>query len=180
MAIFLIIVSILVWIASLVCLWRKTILGPALSFVALLLISFARKDGFQLLPVNGTILIGWLCMTVVVTLLTMMQPRELTSSSRGVSYMAVGSLTGIAIGLLASTFSASLSVIYSSMIVGVAAGVFFGYLLYTNTPEGRGLRVGAGNFMPILLAKGFPVAITVMQIGVALVLLLAVNNPASL
>ncbi|MDE7160926.1 MAG: hypothetical protein K2O24_08825 [Muribaculaceae bacterium] len=180
MAVFLIILGILVWIASIVCLWRRTILSPGLSFVALLLVSFARRDGYQLLPINGTILIGWLCMAVVVTLLTMMQPRELTASARGTSYMAVGSLTGIAVGLLASTFTASLSMIYSSMIVGVAAGVFFGYILYTNTPDGRGLRIGEGRFMPVLLAKGFPVAITVMQIGVALVLLLAVSSPAGL
>lgn len=174
MATFLIILSVLLWVCSLTVLLKKTIIGPALSFIALFVLSLARKGGFPLLPINSTILIGWLCMTAAVTGLTAMQPRSETDSAKGMGYVVAGALTGMAIGLLATTFGVSLTMTYGAMIIATAAGIFFGYLIYSNTPAGAECSIGSGNFFRSVFAKGFPVAITVMQIGVAAIIALAV------
>ena len=90
--------------------------------------------------------------------------------------MMIGALVGLAVGLLGFTVSSNISLLYSIMILAVIAGIFLGFLLYTQTPSGRPVGPGSGNFFRYLLAKGFPTAITVMQIGVVLVLIIALNN----
>lgn len=115
-------------------------------------------------------------MTVVVMLATMMQPVAVRRQSRGMGYMIGGAFAGLAVGLLGFTVSSSLSLLYGMMIVGVAAGIFLGFLLYTKTPEGSPVGITSGFFFKYLLAKGFPTAITVMQIGVVLVILVALHN----
>ena len=67
-------------------------------------------------------------------------------------------------------------VLYACMILGTAAGCFFGYLIFTNTPRGAPVNFSSGHFFQYLLAKGFPIALAVMMMGIVLVLLLAVNN----
>ena len=59
------------------------------------------------------------------------------------------------------------------MILATVAGICLGFLLYTNTPDGRPVAPRTGHFFKYLLAKGFPTAVTVMQAGVALVLWVA-------
>ena len=46
----------------------------------------------------------------------------------------------------------------------------------SHAPEGAGFGPSSGHFFNYLLAKGFPTAITVMQIGVALVLAIALQK----
>lgn len=170
-----IILSIICWAGSLFLLFRKQLVAPALSYLGLLLLSFARTGDIPYVPINNTILIGWLCMTLVVMLATMLQPPAITAQTRGEGYMLGGALTGMAIGLLGFTFTSSLPLLYGIMIVGTLAGVFFGYLLFTNTPHGAAVGLRSGRFFTYLPAKGFPTAVTVMQIGVALVILVARN-----
>lgn len=177
MEIFLIILSCLLWAASLRALAGRVSLGPALSYLALLTLSFASSpEGIPAVPINGTILIGWLCMTVIVMFATYLQPPKVMAQTRGMWYIIAGALVGLAVGLLGFTFTTSLSLLYALMIVGVVAGIFFGFLLYTNTPDGAPVGIRSGNFFRYLLAKGFPAAITVMQGGVALVILIARHN----
>ena len=176
MAIFLIIVSCLLWLASLWLLRARQIAEPAASVVALLLLSFARKNGWQLLPINITMLTGWLCMTLVVMFACYLQPAAVRAQTKGWGYFTGGALAGMVVGLLGSSLSANISIHYGIMILGTIAGIFLGFLLYTNTPDGRPIAPRSGHFFKYLLAKGFPTAITVMQAGVALVLLLALYN----
>lgn len=82
----------------------------------------------------------------------------------------------LAVGLLGFSISSSLTLRYAYMILATIAGIAFGFLLYTNTPSGKPVGPGSGNFFRYLLAKGFPTAITLMMLGVALVLLIAVKN----
>ena len=171
MSIFLIILSCLLWGASFVALFKRLLLAPGLSYLALVVLSMAQKDGNPLLPVNNVILISWLAITVIVMLLTLMQPPEVRSSTRGMGYLAIGAFAGLAVGLLGFSVAESVSMRYSIMVVATAAGTFLGYLMYHNTPSGRNNSVG---FLSYLLAKGFPTAITIMQAGVPLVLLLAI------
>lgn len=181
MAVLLVILSCVVWLLALASLFRRPIVGPLLSYIGLWLLSLARTKGsygeetYPLLPINNTILLVWACMTIVVMIATILQPDKIKTQNRGTAYMEGGAIAGLAVGLLACTFSTSLSVLYASMVIGVIAGVFFGFLLFTNTPEGGAVNISSGRFFNYLLAKGFPISITVMLPGVACVLALAMS-----
>lgn len=182
MSTFIIIIACLLFaaaLASLSVLPRWQALAPVLSYLGLAAVSLARRDGVQLLPVNSSILMGWLCMTLVVMAASALQPAAVRRASRGTGYILVGALAGLSVGLLGFTVSAGLSLLYGIMITAVAVGVFFGYLLFTNTPAGAGVNFSSGKFFSYLLAKGFPAAITVMQAGVVLVLALALHNASN-
>ena len=128
------------------------------------------------MPVNNNMLISWLCITIVVMLATMLQPIPVRGQSKGMAYIIGGAIVGLAIGLLGFTVSNAIGMLYGIMIVAVAAGIFFGFLLYANTPAGVSVSIGIGNFFRYVMAKGFPTAVTVMQIGLVLVLLIATSN----
>ncbi|MDE7414621.1 MAG: hypothetical protein K2N05_12650 [Muribaculaceae bacterium] len=173
MSLFFIISSCVLWLLSLWLLRGWQTAAPFSSFIALVLLSLAEKNGWQLLPINSTMLMGWLCMTLVVMLACFLQPSAVRAQTKGWGYITGGALAGLAVGLLGSTFPLSISINYGLMIIGVVAGIFLGFLLYTFTPDGRPVAPGSGFFFKYLLAKGFPTAITVMQAGIALVLLIA-------
>lgn len=168
--------SALLLIGAIFCLYGRQAIAPALSYLSLLSLSFISENGYQVLPLNNTILMGWLCMTVVVMFTVILQPEPVRRQTRGMTYFIVGGLAGLAIGLLGFSFCSSISLRYSCMALGVLAGVFLGFLLYSRTPEGRAVRPGSGNFFRYLLAKGFPTALTLIMPGVALVLLVALKN----
>lgn len=172
MSVFLLILSIIVWVAAIASLPSRPLFSPALSYLGLLGISFCNTDGLSWLPVSSNMLISWLCITVVVMMATVMQPAAINRQARGMAYIIGGAAVGLAVGLLGFTISASLPVLYAIMVVATAAGIFFGFLLYSNTPDGRAIGVMSGNFFRYLLAKGFPTAVTVMQIGLVFVLLI--------
>ncbi len=173
MAIFLIILSCLLWLLSLWLLRGRQVAAPAASFLALLLLSLAKENGWQVLPINTTMLTGWLCMTLVVMFACYLQPAAVRAQTKGWGYITGGAVTGMMLGLLGSSFSIGISILYGIMILATVAGTFLGFLLYTNTPDGRPVAPQSGHFFKYLLAKGFPTAVTVMQAGVALVLLVA-------
>ena len=128
MAVFLIILSCLLWAASIRMLMGRQGIAPVLSWLGLGAISLASRDGYHILPVNGTILTAWLCMTVVVTLVSYLQPEAVRRQTRGMGYIAGGALAGMAVGLLACSFTTSIGILYTSMISGTVAGIFFGFL----------------------------------------------------
>lgn len=174
MSTFIIIISILLFLAAIVMLPVRMPAAPSLSFAGLLVISLARNArGYPVIPVNTTILLCWFFMTVVVTIATMMQPAPVRDTSRGMGYITTGAIAGMAVGLLGFTTSYRLNMLYSLMIAATSIGTFLGFLFFTNTPDGRAVGIKSGNFFRYLLAKGFPTAITVMQIGVALVIVIA-------
>ncbi len=176
MATVIIIISIVTWIISMICLLgRRPALGPTLSYLALWWLHYARIDGYKVLPINSTILYTWLAMTLIVIITVIMQPARISSQTRGTGYMLGGALAGLAVGLAAGSVTTAVSVLYGIMIVAVVLCIFFGYLLFTRTPAGRGLNVASGDFFRYLLAKGFPTAITVMMAGIPLVMLMAMR-----
>ena len=176
MSVFLLIASIIMWIAALVTIPARPLYSPAFSYLGLLGISFCETAGVPWLPVNNTMLLSWLCITLVVMMATMLQPLEIRRQTRGMAYIMGGALVGLAIGLLGFTVSAKIGMLYGIMIVAVAVGIFFGFLLYSNTPHGRAINVSTGEFFRYLTAKGFPAAVAVMQIGLVLVLLIATRG----
>lgn len=172
-----IISAILLWLAAGWMLFRNQILAPALSFLGMLVMSYAStSEGIPLIPINGTILMGWLGMTLVVMAATAMQTQAIRAQQRGMGYMLMGALTGMVLGLLGFSFSLPLQMLYGIMVLATAAGLFFGYLFFTRTPEGVNVGFRSGHFFRYLLAKGFPVAISVMILGVVLVVYIATQQ----
>lgn len=177
MSVFLLIVSILFWVASIVALPKRPIYAPALSFLGLLCMSFCNSgDGVQWLPINSPMLYSWLSITIVVMIATFLQPVSIRTSSKGMAYIIGGAFVGLAVGLLGYSATTDESMLYGIMAIAVVIGIFFGYLIYSRTPAGRSFWPGSGKFFGYLLAKGFPTAVTVIQIGLIFVLLILVNN----
>lgn len=176
MTVFLLVMSLLLWIASIWCLYGRQTIAPALSFMALFLLSLMKENGYSILPLNGAILSGWMCMTLAVIVVSVLQPEPMRRQTRGMAYIIGGGIVGLTVGLLGFSVTSSLSLRYACMILTIIAGIAFGFLIYTNTPDGRPVRPGSGHFFKYLLAKGFPTAITLMQLGVALVLYVALKN----
>ena len=174
---FWIIISCLLFALTFWFIYRNQLLAPAFSYMGLLAMSMAKDStGAPLLPVNTAILISWLCMTLVVMVATVMQREAVRRQTRGVWFMAIGSVTGMAVGLLGFSFTLDLPLLYAIMVLATLAGCFFGYMLFTNTPRGAAVGLRSGHFFSYLAAKGFPIALSVMMMGVVLVLTLAIHN----
>lgn len=178
MAIFLIILGILCWLGAIASLPKRILIAPALSYCGLILISFAKSGGYPIVPVSTPMTLSWLAITLVVMLIIILQDPAVRQQSRGVNYLTLGGIAGMAVGLLASSLSSSLSLLYALMIIAAAAGTVLGMILFSNTPEGKGVSPASGNFFRYLLAKGFPVLITVAQIGIVAVISIAAHLPA--
>ena len=176
MSVFLLILSILFWLAALVLLPSRPLLAPALSYLGMLSISFCNTGGVPWVPINNQMIISWVCITVVVMMATMLQPSAVRNQTRGMAYIIGGGIVGMVVGLLGFTVSSAIGMLYGIMIIATIAGIFFGFLLYSNTPDGRPMRIGGGLFFKYLLAKGFPTAVTLMQIGLVFVLLIALRG----
>ncbi|MDE5843530.1 MAG: hypothetical protein K2H35_07345 [Muribaculaceae bacterium] len=176
MMIFLIILACLLWLGAFLALPKRIILGPALSFCALLVLSFAKKDGYSIFHLTGGMQLSWLVITLLVMMIIMMQNPAVRQQSRGVVYMEVGAIAGLAIGLLGCTFTTNLNLLYALAIIGIAAGIFLGFLMFTNTPDGRDVNLPSGRFFKYLLAKGFPVLVTAAQLSVPAVILIAATG----
>lgn len=180
MSIVFLILSIIAWAGAIFCLPFRPLFAPALSYVGLLLISFCETGGVSWLPLSNNMLISWLCITVVAMFAIMLQSQAVRSQTRGMAYIIGGSLVGLAIGLLGFTFTLDITALYGIMMVGVIAGIFFGFLLFSNTPKGSAVSLRSGNFFTYLLAKGVPTAITIMQIGLIFVILILKANYSSI
>jgi hypothetical protein len=175
MAIVWIILSILLWVAAIWFLFRNQLFAPALSFLGLLAMSFAANGDVPIVPINSRMLISWLALSLIVTATTAMQPSAVTSQTRGIGYMTIGGFAGMAAGLASYGLASAVSLVYGLMVGGVVIGVFFGYLIFTRTPAGTGVNLRSGYFFRYLLAKGFPVAITLMMPGMAAVIAILIN-----
>lgn len=176
MTIFLIIASIVLWLGAFAAFPRKILLSPALSYCALLTLSFAKNsEGYPYVPVSTGMNISWLAITLVVMVIIVLQNPAIRSQSRGTFYILAGALAGMVIGLLGYTFTTALNMLYGIMIIATAAGAALGLLFFSNTPDGRLIAPGTGHFFKYLLAKGFPALITVVQPGIAAIILIVGN-----
>ena len=167
-----IVFSSILYLLSLIFIRIRLIAAPCSAFLGLLIISMAKSpEGYPLLPISSGMILGWLFMAILVTVLTLCQPKPIRQTTRGMYYFLCGALTGMALGLLGFTITTSPGVCYVIMILTTALGTFLGALMYGTTPEGKQVGVNSGHFYTYLLAKGFPTAITVMQLGTVLVIL---------
>lgn len=171
MSVFLIILGVLLFAGAIGLLFKQQMLSPIASWAGLTCIWLSET-----LPLNSTIIVGWLGMTLLVMAATWLQPDAIKQQTKGVGYMTIGGITGMSIGILGYSLTNSLSLLYGIMIAATAFGVCLGYMLFTNTPQGQKVNIRSGYFLTYLSAKGFPFGITIMQIGITLVLMLAISN----
>lgn len=171
MTLALIIFGILMYIGAILLLFKQQMLSPIASWGGLACIWLSES-----LPLNATIIVGWLGMTLLVMAATWMQPEAVKQQTKGVAYMTIGGITGMSVGILGYSLTDTLSLLYGIMIAATAFGVCLGYMLFTNTPQGQKVNIRSGHFFTYLSAKGFPIGITIMQIGITLVLMLAISN----
>lgn len=151
---------------------RRIVASPACCFLGLLILSMGKTaEGYPMLPLGNSLILGWLFMAVLVTILTLCQPPAIRKVNKGMMYYLVGSLTGLAIGLLGFTFTNTPGGRYVVMIVCVASATLLGGLIYARTPDGAPVAPASGRFFSYLFAKGFPVAISIMELGTPLVVI---------
>ena len=163
--IILLIVGILLFLTGLWALFKNEVLAPLGGYAGLVALYFSHA-----LPLASNMVITWLALTVIVVGISKMQPAAVMAQTRGVGYMLVGAVVGMLVGLIAVSSTDSLTTLYACMIVGVLAGIFFGFMLFTRTPQGANVGLSSGRFFSYLAAKGVPVAAAVIQLGVALLL----------
>jgi len=167
------IIAVLLFGAAIGLLFCKQVLAPVAAFMGLMVCWLSG-----ILPVTAPMIVSWVCMSLVVMGATYMQPIGIQQQTRGMGYITIGGLAGMMSGMAIFSFRVLPGVVNGTMIVGTVAGIFIGYLLFTRTPRGYDVSLQSGNFFRYLLAKGFPAAIAIMQIGVAIVLLITRNEYA--
>lgn len=176
MSVVLLILALLLFAGAIVLLFVREVLAPAASFLGLTAVYFSG-----LLPLSPNMVITWLALTVIVMGVSYMQPAALMAQRRGVGYMLGGALAGMAVGVMAVSQSVShevshavltvpLTVWYASLVAGALIGIFLSFLLYTRSPGGRDVGMSSGRFFTYVAAKGFPLAIAMIQPGLVLML----------
>lgn len=165
----LLILGLVLFALALWLLFVREAIAPVASLLGLVSIYFSH-----LLPLASNMVITWTGITLILLGVSVAQPAVM-AQKRGMAYMTAGAFVGLAVGLVAA-LSASLTLRYAAIIIATAAGIFFGLLFYSRTPSGRDISIGSGRFFSYLAAKGFPLAITVIQASVPLLLYLVINE----
>ena len=107
----------------------------------------------------------------IVLVIDMMQPRRLARCTNGMTYIGIGALVGMMVGM--TGFS------YLWMVAGAAIGVIGGGYVYARTPAGETSRISFGSIFQYLCAKGLPAVVTVSIIGIAVMLWIIEQHPVA-
>lgn len=114
---------------------------------------------------------SWGIAVAIVLVIDMMQPRRLARCTNGMTYIGIGALVGMMVGM--TGFS------YLWMVAGAAIGVIAGGYVYARTPAGRPLGFPSAQFFQYLCAKGLPAVVTVSIIGIAVMLWIIEQHPVA-
>lgn len=114
---------------------------------------------------------SWGIAVAIVLITDMLQPRQLSRCTNGMTYIGVGAIVGMMVGM--TGFS------YLWMVGGAAIGVIAGGYVYSRTPAGRPLGFPSARFFQYLCAKGLPAVVTVSVIGIAVMLWIIEQHPVS-
>ncbi len=158
------VVSMILLIASIIL----TFMSNTFAVLA----AFAGLAGIGLTAVHATStpLIFWGIATVIVLILQYLLPKNISTSRRGVGYIAGAALAGTFVGLAIS---------HEWMIIGAVAGAILGGIAYSRTPAGSVMEFPSSKFLNYLCAKGLPAVVTMSIVGTALLWLIAAfsSNP---
>lgn len=114
---------------------------------------------------SGATMAFWGIATALVLGLGVLLPHKVTSSRAGVSYMAIGAVTGMVLGLISNAMA--------GIILGAACGVFFGSLVYSRTAAGREiLHFPSAQYFNYLAAKGIRMVVALSMAGACLIQLI--------
>ncbi len=147
-----------------------TAVALAMTFVPSRWSALAAWTGLLFFVLSGNVVLStgqmvfWAVAAAMVAALGFLLPQAVARSRHGVTYIAVGTLLGVLIGMLASG---------AAMIVGAAAGALAGGVAFSRTPGGRNINFPSRQFFNYLGAKGLPAVVTLCILGIALALLIS-------
>lgn len=156
------VVCILLLIAGIILTFLSSRLACPTSYLGLLGIGLTIAD----IPATNS-LIFWGIATAIVICLEYMLPKKITSSRRGVGYIAGAALAGTFVGLAIS---------HEWMIVGAVAGAILGGIAYSRTPAGSIMEFPSSKFLNYLCAKGLPAVVTMCMAGTSVLWFAAILN----
>lgn len=105
---------------------------------------------------GAAVYIFWGIAIAIVVALGLILPRAVTASRLGVTYIVMGALAGMLVGLALS---------HAAMIIGSVAGALLGGVAFARTPAGKALTFPSARFWNYLCAKGLPAVISFAIIG---------------
>ncbi|MCM1076909.1 MAG: hypothetical protein NC411_06075 [Bacteroides sp.] len=127
--------------------------------------------GLTVANVTYTSLIFWGVATVIVLILQFLLPKGISSSRRGVGYIAGAALAGALAGLTVS---------HGWMIIGSVIGAALGGVAYSRTPAGKVMEFPSSKFLNYLCAKGLPAVVTMCIAGSVILWLAAIMTRQTL
>lgn len=117
------------------------------AWLSLLVMYFAGA------PYCGSqVLVFWSVASLLVLMLRILQPKALTLTTNGNSYVVVATIAGTAVGYVCAPAAAAI-------IIGAAAGAFLGTVAYMSLPKGPHIPVASSEFIQYLCAKGLPAVV---------------------
>ena len=146
------------------------VIGAGLTFYSTTygsVVAFLGLCAVGLIPgveLSAAVYIFWAVAIVIVVALGFILPRAVTSSRLGVTYIVMGALAGMLVGLALS---------HAAMIIGSAVGALLGGVAFARTPAGKVLTFPSPRFWNYLCAKGLPAVISFAIIGTALPILVS-------
>lgn len=108
--------------------------------------------------------IFWGVAIAIIVALGFILPRAVTSSRVGVTYIVMGALAGMLVGLALS---------HAAMIIGSVIGALLGGVAFARTPAGKALTFPSPRFWNYLCAKGLPAVISFAIIGTVIPVLVS-------
>lgn len=123
----------------------------------------ARLSGFA--PFSDGQMIFWGVAVAIVAVNRFLLPAFVRNSRRGVGYIGVGAIVGMALGLIVGR--------PAPITGGAILGALLGAIAYTRTEGGAALEFPTSKFFNYLGAKGIPAVITASIVGLEFAALLA-------
>ena len=114
---------------------------------------------------------SWGIAVAIVVMIDLLQPRTVSRSTKGMTYIGSGAIVGMMVGM--TGFS------YLWMVLGAAVGVIGGGYVYARTPAGKPLQFPSARFFQYLCAKGLPAIVTASVIGIAFLLWVIESHPVA-
>ena len=142
---FLIVLAIILAVVGIIGSVMPGLPGPPLSWLGMLLVYFADKNGGAPDPMSSTVLLVWLGVTVLVSVLDYVIPTGVTRLAGGHKAASTGAM----IGLVAGMFFTPVGV-----VMGALLGAFLGELMVTDKGVWSAFKAGAGAFLGFILGTG--------------------------
>jgi len=118
--------------------------GPPLSWIGVLLVYFAGRNG-ECEPVSNTFLLVWLGITTVVTILDYIVPGWFAKKTGGHKEASWGAIIGLFAGIFLTPIG---------MMLGALIGAFIGEFLFANQGPAESIKAAFGAFLGFIFGTG--------------------------